>query len=97
MLTTAFLVIMSACASQGDTTSDTSTAMNAIADTGEEAAPESENQYKKLVCRTIKPTGSRFGERICMFPEQWEKYAGQGRSALEKVQDRALTTNDQGG
>jgi hypothetical protein len=90
ILAMAFLAIMAGCASHGQTEStDGSTAMNAVA--------EDEQPEKKLVCRRIKPTGSRMGERICMRPEQWEKYAGHGQKTLDRVQRRALTTNDQGG
>jgi hypothetical protein len=97
LLVTVFLAAMSACATQANTASETNTAMNATVETSTAASPEEENQYKKLVCRTIKPTGSRFGERICMYPAQWEKYAGQGRKGLTDIQSKALTTNDPGG
>ena len=98
----AFLTMVLACASQGDTASESGTAMKAVADTGTEAAvdtgteaavdmgteavAEVEDPSRKLICRRIKPTGSRFGERVCMRQAQWEKYAGRGRRDLETIQ-----------
>ena len=82
----AFLTMLLACASQGDTASESGTAMNVVADTGTEAVAGAEDPSKRLVCRRIKPTGSRFGERICMRQAQWEKYADQGRRDLETMQ-----------
>lgn len=82
----AFLTMVLACASQGDTASESGTAMNAVADTGTEAIAQAEDPSKKLICRRIKPTGSRFGERICMRQAQWEKYAGHARRDLETMQ-----------
>jgi len=82
-----FLTMMLACASQGDTADNSgTTAMNAVADSGAEAVAEAEDPSKKLICRRIKPTGSRFGERICMRQAQWQKYAAQGRRDLETMQ-----------
>ena len=85
-LSVAFLTMVLACASQGDSVSESGTAMNAIADTGTVAVAEAEDPSKKLICRRIKPTGSRFGERICMRQAQWEKYAGHARRDLETMQ-----------
>ncbi len=82
----AFLTMVLACASQGDTASKSGTAMNSVADTRSEAVAEAEDPSKRLICRRIKPTGSRFGERVCMRQAQWEKYAGQGRRDLETMQ-----------
>ena len=102
----AFFAMAAGCASHGPAesvaavseTADAGTAMNAVDDSGRsEAVTNYEKPEKKLVCRRIKPTGSRMGERICMHPEQWEKYAGHSRRGLEDIQRKALTTNDQGG
>lgn len=107
----AFLTILLACASQGDTASDSGTIKNSAASTGAEtttntdieataetdAAAEVEDPYKDLVCRKIQPTGSRVSESICMRPEQCEKYADQGRRDLENAQRIALTGNGSGG
>jgi hypothetical protein len=82
----AFLTMVLACASQGDIASESGTAMTAVADTGTEAVAEAEDPSRKLICRRIKPTGSRFGERVCMRQAQWEKYAGRGRRDLETMQ-----------
>ena len=65
----AVLAIATGCVSQGTGTasaaSDSTVALNASADADtESAAPEDEST--KLICRKIKPTGSRFGERVCM-------------------------------
>ncbi len=93
----AFLTMMLACASQGDIASESGTAMTAVADTGAEAVAEAEDPSKKLICRRIKPTGSRFGERVCMRQAQWEKYAGHSRRDLETIQRTGTNPGNAGG
>lgn len=101
LTTAAVLAIAAGCATQGSSTasdaSDATIAMNAADDTGTQAAVPAEKKTSRLVCRKIKPTGSRFGERICMRPEQWEKYAGHARREIDRVQSKALTNNPSGG
>lgn len=99
-LTTAVVLALTAgCASQDSSPApEATTAMNASADdTATETTAPVEEKTTKLVCRKIKPTGSRFGERVCMRPEQWEKYAGHGKKELERIQSRGLTANPPGG
>ena len=78
---------------------EATTAMNASVDdtATETTAPVEEEKSTKLICRKIKPTGSRFGERVCMRPEQWEKYAGHGKKELERIHSKGLTSNSPGG
>ena len=97
LLPIAILVLSAGCASQGEPAAEATTAMN-VTDSGAvvEAAPE-EKKSTKLICRRIKPTGSRMTERVCMRPAQWEKYSGQGRTELEKVQRDSLQRNMPGG
>ena len=101
LTTAAVLAIAAGCASQGSSTasdaSDATIAVNAADDTGTQFAAPAEQKTSRLVCRKIKPTGSRFAERICMRPEQWEKYAGHARKELDKVQSRGLTQSPSGG
>lgn len=106
LLAMAFLATAAGCASHGqpESVAAASQPANAVADSGatadgntSEAATEEIPAEKKLICRRIKPTGSRMGERVCMRQAQWEKYAGQSRRGLEDIQRKALTTNDQGG
>jgi len=93
------LAFTAGCASQGSSTApEATTAMNV--DSGantETTAPVEEKKTTKLICRKIKPTGSRFGERVCMRPEQWEKYAGHGKKETERIQSQGLTNNPPGG
>jgi hypothetical protein len=99
-LSTALIFALAAgCASQGSSPApEATTAMNVGADdTATETATLEEEKTTKLICRKIKPTGSRFGERICMRPEQWEKYAGHGKKELERIQSQGLTANPPGG
>ena len=98
-LTTAVvLAIAAGCASQGGSTApEATTAMNASADTETQVAAPVEEKSTKLVCRKIKPTGSRFGERVCMRPEQWEKYAGHGKREIDRIQSQGLTNSPNGG
>ena len=88
------------CASQGASTApvaEATTAMNVDSGTNTVATAPVEEKSTKLVCRKIKPTGSRFGERICMRPEQWAKYAGHAKKETERIQSQALTNNPPGG
>ncbi len=90
------LAITVGCASQGGSTApDATTALNAGADTATTAPAE--EKTTRLVCRKIKPTGSRFGERVCMRPEQWEKYAGHAKRETDRIQSQGLTNNPSGG
>ena len=99
LTTVVILAFTAGCASQGGSTApDATTALNADAGTNTEtAAPVEEEKSTKLICRKIKPTGSRFGERVCMRPEQWEKYAGQSRKELDRVTRDGLQDNGSGG
>ena len=105
-LTTAVVLALTAgCASQDSgpapeaaAAPEVTTALNAGADdTATEATAPAEEKTTKLICRKIKPTGSRFGERVCMRPEQWEKYAGQSRKELDRVTRDGLQDNGSGG
>jgi hypothetical protein len=98
LLATVLLTLVAGCASRGDIAGDSTTAMSRVGHETTEIPVEGEDDpSKKLICRRIKPTGSRFGERVCMRAAQWEKYSGHGRKGVEDVQSKALTTNDQGG
>ena len=99
-LTTAVVLALTAgCASQDNSQApEATTAMNVVAgDTATETTAPVEEKTTKLICRKIKPTGSRFGERVCMRPEQWEKYAGHGKREIERIQSQGLTNNAPGG
>jgi hypothetical protein len=57
------------------------------------AEPVAETVEAKLVCRTIKPTGTRVGRRICGTPEQWaasEKASTDAaQEGMRQVRDRS--------
>ena len=40
----------------------------------------------KRTCRTIRPTGSRLGERICKSNAQWASIEAQSREAIGAIQ-----------
>ena len=42
-----------------------------------------------LVCRNIRPVGSRISERVCMSAEQWERSTEADRDAMEETQRNA--------
>lgn len=53
-------------------------AMPAFAATGAVDAPDSVKVEKKdegqqKICRTLRTTGSRMGDRVCLTKQQWEK------------------------
>lgn len=38
-----------------------------------------------LICRTVKPTGSRFGQKTCLTKEEWQSISDGGRRAADKL------------
>lgn len=96
LLPIAILLLSAGCASQGEPAVDTTTTMN-VTESGTAEAAQEEKKSTDLICRRIKPTGSRMTERVCMRPAQWEKYSGQGRKELERVQKVGLDKNMPGG
>lgn len=57
------------------------------------AGPLADTVDAKLICRTIKPTGTRVGRRICGTPEQWaasEKASTDAaQEGMRQVRDRS--------
>ena len=95
VLAVALLAITAACASHGDSAGDSGSAVSAVADTGTEAVAKAEDPSERLICRRIKPTGSRVSERVCMWQAQWEKYAGHSRRELKRLQRGTHVGNPQ--
>lgn len=96
-----FLAITAAYASQGDPRGETGAAMDAVTDTSTEAGTEAvapaEDSPNPQICRKIKPTGTRFGKRVCMTQAQWTMYANEGRRDLERLQSHTNPGNADGG
>lgn len=40
----------------------------------------------KRVCRTIRPTGTRLGQRVCKTNYEWAKIEADSRSAISRAQ-----------
>lgn len=100
-LIVAILGITVGCVSQGTPASDTDTVTAdtdpATADTRALAVSAAEEESEIRICRTMKPTGSRFGKRVCMTQEQWTDIADTSRGALEKLQRNTNPGNASGG
>lgn len=45
-----------------------------------------ESDPNKRTCRTIRPTGSRMGERVCKTNYEWAKIQEESRSAIGRMQ-----------
>ena len=45
-----------------------------------------ESDPNKRTCRTIRPTGSRLGERVCKSNYEWAKVEEESRSAIGRMQ-----------
>jgi hypothetical protein len=45
-----------------------------------------ESDPNKRTCRTIRPTGSRLGERVCKSNYEWAKIEEESRSAIGRMQ-----------
>ncbi len=71
------LFVAAGCAA----TADTATVGG---DTGEQLAARVADDG--LICRNIRPIGSRISERVCMTAEQWERAAEADRDAVEETQ-----------
>jgi hypothetical protein len=61
--------------------------------TGTPAEPTVETVEEKLVCKTIKQTGTKIGQRVCGTPEQW---AARSRRTAEDAQDVIQDIRDGG-
>ena len=77
------LFVAAGCA----TTADTAVDGGDTGDTGEPMAARAADDG--LVCRNIRPIGSRISERVCMSAEQWERAAEADRDAIEETQRNA--------
>lgn len=50
----------------------------------------------KLICKTVKPTGSRIGERTCYTAEKWEEMRTASREKMREVDARSGQQNPDG-
>jgi hypothetical protein len=72
---------------------DPATAVQAPVQGQPQAAPQPE---KKVVCRTVQVTGSRFPERTCETKLAWDKQEDEARRAAHDVIDRAVVNTTHG-
>jgi hypothetical protein len=63
---------------------------------GEGAAPAEpavENEEPEMVCKTIKPLGTKIGRRVCGTPEQWasstRRSSDAARDAMNEIATRS--------
>jgi hypothetical protein len=56
----------------------------AQADTPAAEVPAQESDPE--ICRTIVPTGSRIGKKVCLRASQWSQMARDGRNMVESTQ-----------
>lgn len=81
------LFLFSGCATMPEnpsTTVEVSTATSATA--GATSDVTVDGHPDRMVCRSIKQTGSRMTERVCRTAAQWEITSENDRAAIEKVQ-----------
>ena len=45
-----------------------------------------ESDPNKRTCRTIRPTGSRLGERVCKTNAEWDTIEAESRAAIKTLQ-----------
>lgn len=50
----------------------------------------------KMVCRTETPTGTRFGKRVCMPLEDYERRSKESQEAMAEMQRSVNTTFTKG-
>jgi hypothetical protein len=53
----------------------------------EKAAAESE-----LVCKTIRPAGTRLPQRVCYTQEEWDSLTDQSQEDMRRFRDRATAS-----
>ena len=61
------------------------------------ASPESllvTDPSKKVVCRTITPTGTRFQRRLCLTQAEWDEMQREDREYGEKAQVKGVHTGN---
>lgn len=62
-----------------------------------EKAVAKEVAADRKICRTIKPTGTRFGERWCMTQAEWSKITDISRRETDKLQRGGMVGQPAGG
>lgn len=50
-----------------------------------------------LICRTIKPTGSRFGQKTCLTKAEWAEITAGGKRVTDKLLKGGMTGQPGGG
>ena len=89
-------LVISACTKTVRSSQSTPVAATA---TAQESAysPESllvVDPSKKIVCRTVTPTGTRFQRRVCATQAEWDGIQQEDREYGEKVQRKGVQTGN---
>ncbi len=86
---------LSGCASK-PAPADASPSARAAQQSGDQEAAQDapENQ---LVCKNVKVTGSRLGQRQCYSQKTWDTIAEQSRRAAEEAQRKSAIGQSLGG
>jgi hypothetical protein len=54
---------------------------------GQPSASPIKNDTGKRVCRMVTPTGSRFSQRVCRTPEEWQKDADAAQEHMRQANE----------
>lgn len=49
-----------------------------------------------MVCKSVKPTGSRIAERVCATQEQWDRAEQESKERKSDIERRQLNQNPDG-
>ena len=82
---------LSACSSTG---SDSTSQANQAAQTSHTSnLALAQDDDKKVVCKSVKETGTRIGSRECRTREDWEKIRRDSKAYAENIQTKSAHTN----
>jgi hypothetical protein len=67
--------------------SATSVGAQSTTTTTQPATSPIKNDTGKRLCRVVTPTGSRFAQRVCRTPEEWQKSTDDAERHLQESRD----------
>lgn len=51
---------------------------------------DDDTKETKIICKYMKATGTRFGQKVCATPEEWEEMRENGKKSAQNIQ-RTMT------
>lgn len=90
------LFVLFVLGAQGCATSQSTVEAAPGSDAVQLASSEQPEAEETLICKNIRPTGSRIGEKICASKERWEKAEQEAKDKTSEVHRRSVMQNPDG-